>query len=130
MMIKEYYLKQAQTGHSIYPVFRGNVLQKGYGLSNLFRRFYKWMIPILKEHALPVVKNVGKDLIKGADNVMNDVVDGKDFFSSSRSQLENIVKKLETGQEGQSLIKRKCINRGSCKNKKLKKIKSSLFKNF
>ncbi len=54
-------------GSSDYNYFRGSVYQKGYGLGGSFKRFFKWIIPIFKQHALPKIeiglKQVGSEAL-------------------------------------------------------------------
>ncbi len=46
MNYNNYYMEQAG-GSSDYNYFRGSVYQKAYGLGGSFKRFFKWIIPIL-----------------------------------------------------------------------------------
>jgi hypothetical protein len=53
MNFKEYYENQAGSG---FPVFTGYANQKGHGLGGIFRTIYKFILPLFKTHALPVLK--------------------------------------------------------------------------
>jgi hypothetical protein len=68
------------SGH---PVFKGDLMQEGYGLggiiSGLFRRAIPIFAPILKEGA----KTIGKVALKTGRNVLADVVNDKSSFKDS-----------------------------------------------
>ena len=85
MDFDSYYVTQAKNN---LPVFRGATYQRGYGFGNVFRRFFRWVVPILKENAMPVIKNLGKETLKGAINVATDALDGQDIKSSAKSNLK------------------------------------------
>ena len=110
MDYKAYYINQV--GGS-YPVFSGNLYQKGFGLGNAFTRFFKWVMPILKKNALPVAKTVGRELVKGASNVALDTLDGRKFEDSASNRLSetigNIKDKVQAGNGKKS--KRKSYKR-------------------
>ena len=91
MDFNNYYTQQAK--QSI-PVFKGSPYQRGFGIGNVFRRFFRWVIPIIKSNALPIVTNVGKEAIKTAVNIANDTIDGKDFKSSAKSQIKNSLNNM------------------------------------
>lgn len=42
-----------------FEFYKGSPYQRGYGLGGTFRRFFSWLVPIFKEHALPayLIKN-------------------------------------------------------------------------
>ena len=94
----KYYMDQA--GGSNYDYFKGNIYQKGYGLGGTFKRFFKWIVPIFKRHALPVVqsglKSVGKEVISSASKIANDVVEGKNFRDSTNENVETSINNLKT----------------------------------
>ena len=60
MDYKNYYLIQAGGGP---PYFQGKQNQKGYGLGGIFRNIFRWIMPIIKENAIPVAKNLGKQFV-------------------------------------------------------------------
>jgi len=47
-------------------VYVGRVFQKGSGLGGMFKKFFRWIVPLVKKHALPVLK-------KGASAVGDEV---------------------------------------------------------
>lgn len=100
MDFNKYYLDQANG----FPVFRGVQFQIGNGLGNVFRRFMSWAIPYFKEYALPVAKNIGKEIISSAASVANDAIEGKDIKESAKEKLKTSFDKLTQRGKG---IKRK-----------------------
>lgn len=99
MDFKSYYLNQAGNG---LPYFVGSPYQKGYGLGGIFRNIFKWIMPIVREHALPVAKTVGKELLRTATNVAQDTLDGEEIGQSTKKRLKesfkNISDKIHQGQ--------------------------------
>lgn len=110
MDFNKYYLDQASGN---YPVFRGSVYQRGYGLGNVFQRFFSWALPLLKQHALPIAKVLGKEVINNVASVANDAIDGRDIKESVNEKLKNTLEKLQKGKG----VKRKS-NKESKKKKK------------
>jgi hypothetical protein len=41
-----YYQNQAKEK---LPVFRGSIYQKGYGFGDVFKKFFRWVVPIVKK---------------------------------------------------------------------------------
>ena len=55
---KNYYYNQLR-GSGL-PVFTGYPNQKGYGLGGVFRQLFNWFAPLIKTHALPLLKKGGE----------------------------------------------------------------------
>lgn len=95
MNYQEYYENQAAGG---YPVFRGYANQRGYGLGGIFKSIYKFILPLFKKHALPVLKKgaevVGTEAIRTAANIANDTISGQDVKSSAEKHLKAAVDNL------------------------------------
>ena len=135
-----YYMEQAGGGLD-YNYFRGNVYQKGYGLGGTFRRFFKWVIPLIKTHAVPKIesgfKSVGREFLTSAANIATDVVNGRDLKESARENVNNSINTVKNRIEN-SLIgsgkKRKAKSQKSIKaNKKFKKfviLKNNSLENY
>ena len=118
MNYKEYYEKQA--GGS-YPVFRGSQYQQGYVLGGMFKKFFRYILPVIKTHALPVLKSgaqtIGTEAIKTAANIATDAIRGRDLSEASRDHSEATVQNLskrahthltsQTGSGSRSYKKRK-----------------------
>lgn len=109
MDFNSYYQKQADGNY-----FRGASFQKGYGLGGAFRRFFSWFIPLIKEHALPVVKTIGKEVVNGVANIASDTINGEDLEDSTKKRIKETFMKLNQSGKG---YKRK----RNLKNKRLKK---------
>ena len=91
----KYYENQSGRG---LPVFRGAKIQRGYGLGNLFRSFFRWIAPILKTHALPVLKEgaktLGTETVKAVANVATDAITGKNMENVVKDRSEEYIKSL------------------------------------
>ena len=92
MDFKSYYINQAGNG---LPYFVGSQYQKGYGLGGVFRNIFRWIMPIVRDHAIPVAKSVGKELLRTATNVAQDTLNGEDFKQSTKKRLrESFILKI------------------------------------
>ncbi len=87
--MNEYY-----TNQPIYPVFHAMKFQRGYGLGGVFRKLFKWIVPIFKEKALPILKSVGDSLIKGTTNVAKDALNGRNVRDSANERFEETLNEL------------------------------------
>jgi hypothetical protein len=94
-----YYLNQSNE----VPFFQGELHQKGYGFVNYqkggglggyFKKLFKYSLPIFKEHFFPVLKNLGKSVIRGSTNFASDVVDGKNIKNSARDRFNETIDDL------------------------------------
>ena len=110
MDFERYYSNQAKEN---IPVFRGSPYQRGAGFVSVFRRIFRWIVPIIKEHALPVVKSVGKEALKTAVNIATDTLDGKDFKTSAKNQVKSSLNKFSdqfgNGKRKIKLFKKKLL---------------------
>ena len=77
----DYYQHFKNEEASDFPLYRGNSNQRGLG--NWFRSFFRFIVPILKKHAVPVLKKgatiIGTEAIRTAANVATDKIAGKKF---------------------------------------------------
>ena len=89
MDFEQYYKNQIKE-----PVFRGSSYQRGYGFGDVFKKFFRWILPIVKQHAAPIAKTVGQEALKSAVNIANDALDGKDFGDSSKSRIKESLNNL------------------------------------
>lgn len=96
MDFNKYYLEQATGGLT---AFRGPAFQRGYGFGSAFRRFMSWALPLLKQHALPLAKTVGKEVITNVASIANDAIDGKDVNDSAKEKFTTSLEKM-TKQTG------------------------------
>jgi hypothetical protein len=127
----KYYENQSGRG---LPVFRGAKIQRGYGLGNLFRSFFRWIAPILKTHALPVLKEgaktLGTETVKAVANVATDAITGKNMENVVKDRSEEYIKSLIAKTQQGSGIKRKKkskISQSSNKITKKKRSKKDIF---
>ena len=105
----DYYLHQ--TGYGIDRIYRAQMYQRGYGLGNAFKRFFRWIVPIFKQHALPALKSgataLKDEALSSASNIVNDVLEGKDIKESANQNLEssiaNIKDKVEKKLQGKGI---------------------------
>ena len=110
MEYEKYFLQQQPIN---FPTYKGVRYQGGYGLGNVFKRFFKWIVPIIKDKAVPVLKDVGKkvgeSVKSGTTNFARDALDGKDIKESAKTRFEetknDIKSKIE--QRGEGINKRK-----------------------
>lgn len=129
-----YYLNQASNS---FPVFAGYRVQKGYGLGGIFRKIYKWIVPIFKKHAVPVAKTFGHEVLKSTTNVVKDAINGKSIRESAKRRLDETLEELSNkagimhgegiGSSINTPVKKFKKLQNSNK-KKLKQILSSKFK--
>jgi hypothetical protein len=119
MDFKNYYLQQAGNG---LPYYQGSPYQRGYGLGGVFRNIFKWIMPIVKEHALPVAKSVGKELLRTATNVAQDTLSGEDLKHSAKKRLKESFKNIsENLHQGEGLILKPGLTINSKKRKSVSK---------
>lgn len=104
MDFNKYYVDQAS---GKYPVFRGSYSQRGYGLGNVFRQLISWAIPLLKEHALPLVRDVGREVIHNVAGIATDVIDGRNIKESAKEKIKTSLQKLQKGNGIQKRKRRK-----------------------
>ena len=105
----DYYLQQA--GYGDITVYRAPMYQRGYGLGNAFKRFFRWIVPIFKEHAVPTLKTgitaLKDEALSSASNVINDVLEGKNLKDSAvqniETSIENIKNKVEKKLKGNGI---------------------------
>lgn len=109
-----YYAEQAGGAYNL-DVFRGSSYQRGYGLGGSFRSFFKWLVPIFKEHALPLLKSgaqeVGKEAISSITNIAKDAVNGRNIKEAAgehlNSAVDNLKEKVNKKLSGKGIKRRK-----------------------
>ncbi len=86
-----------------FNVYRGLPYQKGYGLGGSFRRFFRWIVPIFKKHALPILKStakvIGNEALSSVSNISKDIINGNNIADSVQSRLNEAVDNLKTKAE-------------------------------
>lgn len=107
----------------MYNIYRGQPYQRGYGLGGTFRRFFSWIVPLFKQHAVPVLnsglRELGTTAINTATDIIKDTSEGKNFKTSAKERIDSAVDsikdKIEKKLRGEG---KKAIKR----NKKTRKI--------
>ena len=123
MSFEKYYTDQASSN---LPVFRGASYQKGYGFGNVFKKLFRWIVPIVKHHAQPIAKKVGKEALRTAANIANDTLSGKSFKKSAADRIQETLTKIPNGQFGNGHYKKKRKTK-ILNTQKLKKRKLDIF---
>ena len=91
MDYESYYKNQIEN-----PVFKGAIYQRGHGFGDVFKKFFRWIVPIVKQHAGPIASSVGKEALKSAINIANDSLDGKSFTTSSKDRFKESLNNLQS----------------------------------
>jgi hypothetical protein len=102
--------------------YKGSTFQKGSGIGDQFRRFFKWIVPKITPLAKKGLDSVKKELLNSAANIAKEIADGNDVKSSFvknynqsidniKEMVENKIGALESNNNTQSFegkgIKRK-----------------------
>jgi hypothetical protein len=125
MNYKVYYVNQVkknvQFGGGM-KIYKGSYYQNGYGLGNVFKTLKKgvsWLLPILKTHALPALKNtaeiLGKQLVQTASDIVTDKIDGVPLDESVKNRslesINTLKKKVVNHLSGAGKLKKKRIKK-------------------
>jgi hypothetical protein len=108
-----YYVNQVGRG---FGVFEGSTIQHGHGIGSLLRGLANSTLPLLKQGA----KMVGKQLLNTGAGIVRDVIDGRNFGESTRENfkegglalLDNISSKLQGGPHPPAGRRRPSSRRG------------------
>jgi hypothetical protein len=123
MDIEQYFKRQLE-GNAQYPVFRGLRYQRGYGLGGVFRKLFRYIVPFVKEHGVPLLKTVGKTALNSATNLATDALDGKNIKESAKQRLketfEDLKKKADMKGNGINKGRKRQLTRKVKANKKRK----------
>jgi hypothetical protein len=76
-------------------VYKGSYRQMGYGLGNQFKRFFKWIVPIIT----PAMEHVGRKALNTVGSIANDVNSGKSFKESAVANINSTVSDLKNDIE-------------------------------
>lgn len=120
---QDYYEKQSGSG---LPIFYGSKHQKGYGLGNIFRSFYRWIAPVFKTHALPLLKEgakvLGTEAVSTMADVANDTLEGNSFKESFKNRSKDAINTLADKA-------RKSLQKGQGYKRNKHRLKTSHLKN-
>ena len=95
-------------------VFRGPLYQAGYGLGGSFRRFFRWIVPLIQKHTVPVVtsglKDIGNTALNSIGDFAKDVSSGRDVREAasyhSNNAINQIKEQVEKKFEGRGIKRR------------------------
>ena len=112
----EYHLPYVnQKGAGGMPVFYGSRYQRGMGLGSMFKSFFRWIAPIVKTHAVPVIKDaakfVGTEAVKTATNIASDAIEGKNFNESVKERAKETIENFggKVSNVIQKVVKKRSI---------------------
>ena len=105
-------------GGSGLPAFQGYPYQRGSGLGSLFKGLLRFVLPLAKSAG----KVVGKETLRTAASIANDVVAGGDIKESAKKHVkrgaQNLVKK--GGKGARKMAKRGGKQRGGALGRRAK----------
>ena len=85
------------------------MFQRGHGFGDVFKKFFRWIVPIVKQYALPIASTVGKEAFKSAVNIANDTIDGENLTDSTKERIKESLNMLSNkygnGKQRKSTIK-------------------------
>ena len=90
--------------------FKGPLVQEGYGIGSMFKKFFKWITPVLKKHAVPLLEDgvnaVGKELANNVSNVSKDIFEGKNVKESIKNNARKSlgILKQKTSEKKQNML--------------------------
>jgi hypothetical protein len=121
MNYQNYYDNQARNQ---IPIFHGSAFQRGFGFGDIFKKFFTWIVPIVKKNALPLMKDVGRELVKTTSNIAYDTIDGQNFKNSTIKRINETMDYIQNqyGKGKTNILKKKYKLKGNkIKQKKKKK---------
>ena len=103
MDFNSYYKNQSQG----LPGYTSPNFQRGFGVGSFFKKFFRWVIPIIKENATPLLgktlKTVKNEISTGIENFQKDLDDeNKSIKGSVKERIDetfqNLKNKLQSGK--------------------------------
>ena len=77
----------------------GALMQRGYGLGGIFQKFFKWVVPVFQQHALPAIessaKTLGKETLMSLSNIAKDVVSGRNIKEATQQHVSSAIDNLK-----------------------------------
>ena len=104
----------------------------------MFRKFASWVVPILKRHALPMLKNsakaIGTEAFDTVADVAKEVISGRNLKSSFSERfntaVDSLKEKAENTLEGKGIKRqKKNENKSKGKQNKIKRVKFNINRN-
>jgi hypothetical protein len=103
--------------------FMGLLDTKGAGLGGVFRKLFRYIMPKIKQHGIPILKSFGESAVKGAANFAQDTIAGKNIQEKGNQRLMETINELkQAGMKGWGINKRKLENNFNFITKKQKLI--------
>ncbi len=68
---------------------------QGYGLGNTFRRFFRWITPLLAPAATRAATHVGTRALGAATWLLSDVASGRPFKEAAGERINSTVARLK-----------------------------------
>jgi hypothetical protein len=100
MNYEKYYLDQAGGLSNDYNVYRGRSFQKGFGIGGMFRKFFKWIVPIVRKVGSPLLESgaqaLGTEIVNSGSKFANDVFRGRNVNESLKENFSNSVDNLKS----------------------------------
>ena len=125
MDFNKYYLDQINN-----PIngFHGQQYQRGYGLGSMFKRLFRWVVPIIKDNAMPILNStfnkISANINDGISNFSDDLKNPDTCIKeSAKHRLNETLNNLKNNFQSGKGIKRK-------KKKNLKYLKYKREKNI
>ena len=123
----DYYMEQAGGGD--YNTFKGSLYQRGYGMGGMFMRFFRWIGPLLKKAAIPLLKSaataVGTEALSTAAGIAKDAIKGKPLNESLKDNagmaIDNLKSKAENALSGKGIKRRRSMKKMIILKKRSKK---------
>lgn len=89
----------SQVGSGYY--FDGIPYQRGGGVADTLRRFWRFIMPLASKYVTPIAREVGKEGLRVGSRVLSDVAEGQRLSEAIKEQgktgLENVFKRMQTG---------------------------------
>ena len=109
MDFNKYYLDQLNN-----PMngFNGYQFQRGYGLGSMFKKLFRWVIPIIKDNAMPILNNtlnkMSSNINEGINNFTEDLKNPNfSIKASANKRFNETVNNLKNNFQTGKGIKRK-----------------------
>jgi hypothetical protein len=89
-----------QRGAGGMPIYYGARYQKGMGLGSMFKNFFRWIMPVVKTHAVPILKDaakyVGSEALKTATSLTTDALGGNKINETVKEHAKEVMDNMNT----------------------------------
>jgi hypothetical protein len=109
------------------PIYYGARYQKGMGLGSMIKNFFRWIMPVVKTHAVPILKDAakyeGSEALKSATSLTTDAHVGIKINETFIEHAKDVMENMNTGpvpvnpleSKVVPTIKEKCKRKLICK---------------